>query len=116
MGHTCSEATTDWGSNALPLRQTTFGVSDTPDFQDTPGIEPRLSKKNVVCSKKSMSKIKRRRAPGVGFEPTRSAWDRFQSNALTTRLRVGILMGIKTGQNQVGRATSNQKSSYRGIN
>ena len=43
-----------------------------PHFQDTPGIESRLSKKNVVSSENE--KIKRQRAPGVGFEPTRSAW------------------------------------------
>ena len=68
---------TDHESNALPLRQTTFGVSDTPDFH----IFNTRRESNPDCQRKTSSvrrirKIKRRRAPGVGFEPTRNAWSR----------------------------------------
>ena len=53
------------------------GVSDTPDFH----IFKTRRESNPDCQRKTSSvrrirKVKRRRAPGVGFEPTRNAWSR----------------------------------------
>ena len=51
--------------------------------------------KEKPSSVRRMRKIKRRRAPGVGFEPTRSAWSQISVKRPDhqTTVRVGILIG-----------------------
>ena len=90
----------DHESNALPLHQTTFGVSETPVFrmlQTRRESSPDCQRK--TSSIRRMRKIKHQRAQARDLSPRAAPGSRFQSNVLTTRLRVGILKGNQNWSN-----------------
>ena len=83
-------------SDALPLHQTTFGVSETPDFHTFKirrESNPDCQRKTSSVRRMRKSSVKERQVWDSSPSPRAAPGARFQSNVLTTRLRVGILIG-----------------------